>query len=459
MLSRHCFVCFTCSWCLLDACRVAFVFVGHARSFCAPGGPRVDSPPPHRRVRGRDCDQLRVFWLFADEPLNATISPASALALERAFDPARVGVHRAPAGQRVEAACCSATSTRSRAELIALGTDRDFKFLADPPEGLKRERGRAVRALARRVRARARARARGATRSIGGSCRRFDTRLVLGDRAGGDVPRRSRLRADPHVERRERPARDRAAPPRARISTRASVFERCVADVGGGDRRRRRRAPAPARVVHAVALAAARVDPLATPRARGRRVLAPHLPGGPGAPRRRSERRATASRNAPSFSRTRCSRSSWTPPRRCRRTRTRPWRRFRAGAAQDGPRRGLRGQRVQPVLLRDAQPRRRPLHRTARVARARARASCSGCATSTTSTRTPACGSPRKWRRARARLHRPPHRFARPTRARARARTSRAQRRARARRRLFRQRGALDARGHASRPRARAPPG
>ncbi len=134
MLSRHCFVCFTCSWCLLDACRVAFVFVGHARSFARPA--------VHESIRrhlidgfaGDECE-ARVFWLFADEPLNATISPASALALERAFDPARVGVHRAPAGQAAEAACAP-PSARSRAELIALGTDRDFKFLADPPEAV-----------------------------------------------------------------------------------------------------------------------------------------------------------------------------------------------------------------------------------------------------------------------------------------------------------------------------------
>ena len=122
------------SWCLVDACRVAFVFVGHARSFVRPA--------VHESIRlnlidgfaGDEC-QAHVFWLFADEPLNATTSSApAALALERLFRPTRVAVHHHRSEE--EAAACAPPSARSRAELIALGTDRDFKFLADPPEAV-----------------------------------------------------------------------------------------------------------------------------------------------------------------------------------------------------------------------------------------------------------------------------------------------------------------------------------
>ena len=120
-----------CSWCLIDACRVAFVFVGHARSFVRPA--------VHDSIRLNLIDafacEADVFWLLADEPLNATISPSSALALERLFRPARVAVHRA--SEYSASASCAPPPARSPAELRSLGVDPEFKFIEDPLEAVR----------------------------------------------------------------------------------------------------------------------------------------------------------------------------------------------------------------------------------------------------------------------------------------------------------------------------------
>ena len=143
------------SWCLIDACRVAFVFVGHARSFARPA--------VHESIRLNLIDafacEADVFWMLADEPLNATTSPASALALERLFRPTRVAVHNA---SEHAPGACAPPPARSPAELISLGVDPRFKFIEDPLEAVRNaaaQFGR-LRAAFRLVRDHERARGR-----------------------------------------------------------------------------------------------------------------------------------------------------------------------------------------------------------------------------------------------------------------------------------------------------------